>query len=131
MSKAARGRSKGTRSRSRGHSPQPDHEGGDCDEAEERRDGLVVARGDAAKMFDFVDEAFDEMAFLVAMLVVGDRLLSRSQGGDHGVGAESEVRSEFVGVVSLVGDDMAGDEAVDQGLGLRAVMDLAGRGDQA
>jgi hypothetical protein len=82
-------------------------------------------------MLDFVDEAFDEMAFLVAMPVVGDRLFSRPQGGDNGAGAESEVRSEFVGVISLIGNDVAGHEAVDQGLGLRAVMDLAGRRDQS
>ncbi len=70
--------------------PSDVHEGSDCDEAEKRCDGLVVARGDAAKMLDFVDEALDEVALLVAMLVVGDRLLSRSEGGDHGIGAEGE-----------------------------------------
>jgi hypothetical protein len=116
--------------RSRGHSPQPDHEGGDCDEAQERRDGLIVARCDAAKVLDFVDEAFDEMTFLVALFVVGNGLLSRRQGGDHGGSAESEKGPEFVGVVSLVGDDVAWDKAVDQGFGLRAVVDLAGRRDQ-
>jgi hypothetical protein len=40
-------------------------EGGDCDEAEERGDNLVVARRYAAKMPDFVDKAFDETTFLL------------------------------------------------------------------
>jgi hypothetical protein len=71
------------------------------------------------------------MTFLVALLVVGDRLLSRRQGGDHGGGAESKKGSEFVGVVSLVGDDMSRDNAVDEGFCLRAVVDLTGRRDQA
>jgi hypothetical protein len=81
-------------------------------------------------MLDFVDEAFDEVALLVAMLVVGDRLFSRSEGGDHGIAAEGEKGSELVGVVSLIGNDVSGGKAVDQGLGLRAVVDLACRGDQ-
>jgi hypothetical protein len=81
-------------------------------------------------VFDFVDEAFDEMAFLVAMFVVGNRLLSRCQCWDHGNGAESKKGSEFVGVVGLVGDDVAGDKAVDQSFGLSAVVNLAGGGDQ-
>jgi hypothetical protein len=33
-------------------------------EAEERSDNFVVARRNAAKMPDFVDEAFDETTFL-------------------------------------------------------------------
>lgn len=82
-------------------------------------------------MLDFVDEAFDQMTLLVALFVVGNRLLSRCQGGDHGGGAESEESSEFVGVVSLVSDDVSGDKALDQGFGLRTVVDLAGRRDQA
>ena len=66
-----------------------------------------------------------------AMLVVGDRLLSRSEGGDHGIGAEGEKGAELVGVVGLIGDDVRGDKAVDQGFGLGAVVDLAGSCDQA
>ena len=82
-------------------------------------------------MLDFVDEALDEMTLLVAMLVMGDRLRSGCERGDHRLGAEGEKSSELVGVVSLVGDDMGGDKSVDQGFGLRAVVDLAGRRDQA
>ena len=120
-----------TRPRLRGHSPQPDHECSDCDEGEEGCDGLVVARGHAAKMLDFVDEALDEVTLLVAMPIVGNWLLSRSEGGDHGIGSEGEKGSELVGVVSLVGDDTSGGKAVDQGFGLCAVVDLACRCDEA
>jgi hypothetical protein len=55
-------------------------------------------------MPDFVDEAFDETTFLVAMLVIGGRLLSRAQGGNHGLGAETEKGSALVGVVNLISD---------------------------
>jgi hypothetical protein len=82
-------------------------------------------------MLDFIDETLDQVTLLVAMLVVGDWLCSRSEGGDHSLGAESEKGSELVGVVGLIGNDMGGDKAVDQGFGLRAVVDLAGRRDQA
>lgn len=82
-------------------------------------------------MLDFVDEAFDEMALLVKLHVVRDRLGSRDFGRDDGLGAEGEVRPQPVDVVRLVGDDMLGDVAVDQCFGLRAVVDLAGREDEA
>jgi hypothetical protein len=82
-------------------------------------------------MLDFVDEAFDEVTLLVAMLIVGDRLLARSERGDHGIGADSEKVPELVVVVSLVGNDVSGGEAVDQGFRLRAVVDLAGGRDEA
>jgi len=81
-------------------------------------------------MLDFVDKAFDEMTLLVAMLVVRDRLGSRYAGGDHGIAAESEKGSEFVVVVSLIGNDVSGVKVLDQGFGLRAVVDLAGGRDQ-
>jgi hypothetical protein len=82
-------------------------------------------------MLDFVDETFDEVTLLVAILIVGDRLLARSERGDHGIGADHEKVAELVVVVSLVGNDVIGVEAVDQGFSLRAVVDLAGGRDQA
>lgn len=42
------------------------------------------------------------------MLVVGDRPLSRSEGGNHGIGAEREKDAELVRVVGLIGDDVRG-----------------------
>ena len=54
-----------------GQLPDPDHDAGDADHGQEGLGGFAVARGDAAEVFDFVDEAFDQMAFLVRTLVVG------------------------------------------------------------
>ena len=82
-------------------------------------------------MLDLVDEAFDEMALLVKLLVVRDRLASVYFGWDDRLGAESEVRPDPVDVVCLVGNDVLGHKAVDQCFGLRAVVDLAGREDEA
>ncbi len=81
-------------------------------------------------MFDFVDETFDEMALLIKVLVVRGRIFAKGPRWDHRLGAESEVCSEPFDVVCLVGDDVLGREAVDQRLGLRAVMCLAGRKDE-
>ncbi len=57
--------------RSCGQLPEPDHHGGDADHRQEGLGGFVVARRDAAEVFDFVDKAFDEMAFLVEVGIIG------------------------------------------------------------
>lgn len=53
-----------------GHSKDINHEGSVPDEAGEVFDGLLVAGGDAAILFDAVKEAFDLIAVLIASLVV-------------------------------------------------------------
>ena len=82
-------------------------------------------------MLDLVNEALDEMALLIKVLVVRDRLFAESSGWDHGLGAKGEVCPEPFDVVCLVGNDVLGREAIDQRLGLRAVVRLAGREDKA
>jgi hypothetical protein len=79
-------------------------------------------------MLDFVDEALDEMTFLVDVLVVGDRLGSRDHGWNHGGDRTiGQVRPELVGVKGFVADHLVGGDQVDQGFGLRALVDLPGR----
>ena len=72
------------RSRSCGQLSEPDHHAGDADHGHEGLGGFVVARGDAAEVFDLVDEAFDQMTLLVELGIVGDGLGAGAVRGDHG-----------------------------------------------
>jgi hypothetical protein len=62
---------------------------------------------------------------------MGNGLLSRDFGRDDRFGAESEESPDAIGVVGAVSKHMLGREPVDQGFGLRAVVDLTWRKDQA
>jgi transposase len=81
-------------------------------------------------MLDLVDEAFDQVALLVEVLVVRNGLLSRGFGRNDRVGTKGEISPDPIGVVGAIGKHMLGGDAVDQGLGLRAVVDLTWREDQ-
>src|SRR5688572_16655733 len=97
------------------------HEGGDC---------FLAAQGDPAEAFEFVEEAFDLMAFLVEPPV------DRRRGGAAGIGVDLGGCAEVVGnesaqrisIVSCVGDDMANAlQTGQEGLRLWAVAILSGR----
>lgn len=82
-------------------------------------------------MLDLVDEAFDEVALFIELFVIWRRIAARGKGRDHRVYTEREISPDSVGIVCLICDDVLGHEAVDQGLGLCAVVSLAGRKDEA
>lgn len=59
-------------------------EGGDqTDGSEESNAQFVIACGDAAKLFEFIEEAFDAVALTVALLVVGRFLAARADRWNH------------------------------------------------
>jgi hypothetical protein len=104
-----------------------DDGGDEIEECREAGGGLVVTGGDASEMLDTVDEALDQVAFLVEVLVVGDRLSPARIWRDHGGGAElDDGRPDAIGIVSLVSDDVLAGLAIEQGLGLGRIMGLAG-----
>ena len=116
--------------RRRLHLGDPCHSAGEIDEGFEGRDGLLAAERDAAEPFDAVEEALDQMAFLV------ERPIQRPASGaaavalDLGCGVQviGDEPAQRLGVVSGVGDDMADARPVsDQPLGLRAVGPMARR----
>ena len=110
-----------------GQLPEPDHHAGDAYHGQEGLGGFVVARGDAAEVFDFVDEAFDQMAFLVELGIVSDDPSARAVGGDNGDRAAlHQVRPEGIGVEGLVGDQDFHGQPVEQRFGLRHFVALAG-----
>jgi hypothetical protein len=61
-------------------------------------------------MLDLVDEAFDQVAFLVEVLVMRDGLLSRGFGRNDRVGTEGEISPDPIGV-----DDAASSKAPHSG----------------
>jgi len=77
-------------------------------------------------MFDLAEEAFDEVAFFVDVAVVRDRRRARGCGWYDRLSPEGQICPDPVGVICLIGDDVLGREAFNQGFGLRAVVDLAG-----
>lgn len=56
---------------------QPNTGGGELDHGEVVRGALFVARGDAPKMFDFVEKALDEVALFVEFGIEGRRRAPR------------------------------------------------------
>lgn len=96
------------------------------DHGEKVAGGFFIAAGDAAEVFDLVDEALDHMALFVEVLVVGDRLSAGGVGGDHGDAALlGHSGAEVVAVIGGIGDQEVGREIRDQRLGLAHLMLLA------
>jgi hypothetical protein len=94
--------------------------------------GFLVACRDAAVLLDLVDEALDQMALLVEVLVVRNRLRACGVGGDHGPAALCDHRgAEPIGVKGGVADHELGFKARNQCLGLGRLVGLARREAQA
>ena len=73
---------------------------------EEISRGFFVAGGDAAELFDKVEEAFDEVAFGVERKVAIARDLAiRFWRDDRLDGAHFEARNETVGVIGFIGEE--------------------------
>lgn len=81
----------------------------DCtegDEPHEVGEQLVVARRDAAEVFEFVEEALDQIAFFVELPVAGMRSAAVGPGWDDGLGASFEDGVvKMLGIVGPVGNN--------------------------
>lgn len=92
---------------------------------------LVVSRGDAPELLESIEEAFDKMAFLIAMpvdLPLGFSVAARWNIGQHLGGLD--LFDEFVAVVALIGRDCGGRDAGKQSSPLCHVSHLATSQDQ-
>jgi len=100
----------------------PESDGCQCDGGEEVSGELVVAGSDAAKVFDFVEEAFDEVALAVEGRIDGALNFAVALGRNMGLGAVlDDQREDGAGVVAAVGDGVgcglqAGEQIADGGL---------------
>src|SRR5436305_424566 len=82
-------------------------------------------------MLDLVEEALDQIAVLVDVVVVGDGLRPRSGRGNDSRGTRlCDAGAKPIGVVALVGQEMFERDAADQVLGLEDVVHLAAGQDE-
>lgn len=85
------------------------------DEIHEVGEQFVVARGDVAEVFEFVEEPLDQVALLVEVPIAGMRpaaIMSR-RNDRHGTGSEDDV-VEMFGIVGPIGDDGTAGQPLDQ-----------------
>jgi len=96
--------------------PEPEPDGSEQDGGEVVSREFVVARGDTSEVFDFVEEAFDQVALPIERVVDGTLPAAVGLGGDVRPGAVAEKQLEGgFGVIAAVGDGVAGrPETVDQ-----------------
>ena len=106
-------------------SPQPNERTDKVDEAEIGAIQLVEAGEDAAKLLEFVDATFHEMAFAVEPGVVLSLDLGRlMRGNDRFTAPRLDIRDEWRSCIAAIRDDPGEGQAVEQRLGLRAVVAL-------
>ena len=109
-----------------------DEESGDeADRSEEGFGELVVAGGEAAKLFELVEESLDAVATAVAFLVVRWFSAARAHRWNHRLDPiASEAFSDAISVVTFVErgklQHVVGVEAFVEGFKLPTVMGLAG-----
>ena len=83
-------------------------------------------------MFEFVEEALDNVAFFVELGVAGSLDLAVALGWDDDLGAGSgDVLDQMICVIAFVGKCRLGLEAIDQIMGESDVVALSRAGDQA
>lgn len=92
---------------------------------------FVVSRGEAAELFEAIEESLDEVARLVAMPVDRAWRVPVATRRDDGLSAgRLDDLNQGIAVVALVGDDRLGGYGLDQGSPLRDVSDLSAGQDQ-
>jgi len=92
----------------------------------------VVSCCDASELLEFVEEAFDVVSLFVDFGIVGDGVLSPGIAGDDGLGPDvGDAVADGVGVVSGIGQHMAGPKPLHQRQGFGRIAGLSGREDRA
>lgn len=110
--------------RGRLHLGDPRHGACDIDESLERCDCLLATQGDAAEAFDPIEEALDQMPFLVEHPIQGTASCTAAVALDLGYGVQiiGDEAAQCLGVVSGIGDNMADPgKTCEQPFSLRAV----------
>ena len=107
---------------------EQDHSGGQLHSGEKISGEFVITCGDGTKVLEFIEEAFDEVAFAV------EREIARSRGFAVGLGRNDRSNSslgegvdERVGIVRLIADQSIWIGGVDQRLSASKIVSLAWR----
>ena len=83
-------------------------------------------------MLNLVEKTLDQVPLPVDVLVVGDRLRSRSRRWNDGFGTHlCDPCAKPIGIVALVGQQMFKRNTADQVLGLEEIVHLAASQDEA
>ena len=89
---------------------------------------LVIARGDGAKVLEFIEETLDEIALAIERKVASPRHLSVSLRRDHrGDLSLCESIEQCIGIVSLVAEQGLWIGPFEQRFCARQIMGLPGR----
>ena len=92
---------------------------------------FVLSRGEAAELFEAIEESLDEISRLVAMPVDLARRIPVAAGRNDGLSAGSlDGLNQCIAVIALVGNHGLGWNGFNQGRPLGDVSDLAGGQDQ-
>lgn len=111
---------------------EPEARGGELDQGQVARGGLVVAGGDGAELLELVVQPLDPVPQPVELAVERERLLADRMGRDHRQHAvEQQVLPDPVGVVAGVADQAARarGEVLDQRFEDAGLVRLPGRED--
>jgi len=96
-------------------SVEQDCSGDELDCGEEVSGGFVVARGDSSELFEFVEEPFDEVAFLVEGEIARSLVFAIAFRWNHrGDCLALQQLNKAVGVERLVGDQRVGIDVFDE-----------------
>lgn len=104
---------------------QPNKRGRKLDEGKITRRQLVVPGKDAPIVFNFVDEAFDQMPFLIEVGVVRSLLNPTfTRRNDRNCFMVDDKGENNISIVAAVSNHVVPDTASQQGFGLRDIMSL-------
>ena len=85
----------------------------------------VIARSEAAAVFELIEGALDPVTLLVERGVIGaGRPAAGPRRNDWRGTLAFDVLNEFLTIIASVGNDVAGAEAGEEGKGLRTVVPL-------
>lgn len=123
--------SNGKGSRACSQSKQPNDRASEKYEAEKAGIGFVISCSDATKLFESVEEAFNQIAIFVQVPIDGALLGPIGPRWNDGMRSLALDRSDKrVGIVPVVGKNAICRKACNQGLGLGDVGLLASRQDR-
>ena len=114
------------------HSLEGEEGGDEVDGSGEAGVGFVGAGGEAAELFDPLEEVLDQVSPIIHFCVVGNRRFAIRLGWDHSNSAPLvEYGAQGIVVESFVGDESLEIDARDQRFDTDAVVTLAGQQDKA
>jgi hypothetical protein len=115
-----------------GPSSQPNQRTNEVDKAEKGAVQFVAAREDAAKVLEFIEAAFDQMAFAVdPSVILPFDLGALMRRNDRLTAALVQVGDERRSGIAAICQDFLEGQLSEQRLGLGAVVALARRQDDA